>query len=364
MNLLIDIGHPAHVHLFRNFIHEMKERGHDIIVTVKDLPAATQLLDLYCIPYIIIGKKGRSIVGKGLSQLKFDLKILSIILKKKVDIGIGSSITIAHVSRLSRMKSIVFDDDDDEVQPLMTKYGHPFASCVVSPDALTGKRKKSDVVYYAGYHELAYLHPSRFMPDPSVLVNSGISPGEKFFILRFNAFKAHHDTGIRGLSMEQKLTLVNYLLKHGKVFITTEKEIEPELESFRLKVAHHRAHSLLYYATAFIGDSQTMTSEAAVLGTPSLRCNSFAGSISYLSEQEDKYGLTFGFMPDNFEGLMARINELLAIPDLREEFHRRRNRMLTDKIDVTAFMVWFVENYPESFKLIRIDSEIQSRFKF
>ena len=42
----------------------------------------------------------------------------------------------------------------------------------------------------------------------------------------------------------------------------------------------------------FIGDSQTMTSEAAVLGVPSLRCNSFAGRISYINEQEFKYGLT------------------------------------------------------------------------
>jgi hypothetical protein len=345
MNLLIDIGHPAHVHLFRNFITIMKERGHDITVTVRELPSATSLLGLYDIPYILIGKRGRSVAGKALSQVRLNLAMLSLVRKKKIDLGIGSSITIAHVSRISRMKSIVFDDDDDEVEPLMVKYGHPFADTLVSPDALTGKRKKKGTVYYAGYHELAYLHPSRFTPDPAVLDEAGVSENEKFFIMRFNAFKAHHDTGIKGLSAGQKLELVNYLSAIGKVFITTEKEIEPELERFRLRIAPHKAHSLLYYSSMLIGDSQTMTSEAAVLGVPSLRCNSFAGRISYLEEQEKKYGLTFAFTPENFTGLKNKLKELLSMSGLRSEFHRRRDRMLTDKIDVTGFMGRLAEGF-------------------
>ena len=57
MNILIDIAHPAHVHLLRNFYKEMTDKGHRVIVTVKDIPAAMQLLDLYKIPYIFLGKK-------------------------------------------------------------------------------------------------------------------------------------------------------------------------------------------------------------------------------------------------------------------------------------------------------------------
>ena len=49
----------------------------------------------------------------------------------------------------------------------------------------------------------------------------------------------------------------------------------------------------------FIGDSQTMTSEAAVLGTPAIRCNSFVNRISYLEEEENTYELTFGFKPED-----------------------------------------------------------------
>jgi uncharacterized protein len=345
MNILIDIGHPAHVHLFRNLYRELTDRQHNVTVTVKDLPSATKLLGLYGIPYIIIGTRGKSIAGKGLSQLIFDMKLTALAFRKKIDMALGSSITIAHASRLSPMKSLVFDDDDDEVQPLMTRYGHPFAHTLLSPASLRGRRRRAETIYYESFHELAYLHPARFTPDPSVLAEAGLLEGEPYFIMRFNAFRAHHDTGIKGISLDDKVLLAAYMSQRGKLFITTEGEIEPELARYRLKLAPHHIHSLMSYATMLVGDSQTMTSEAAVLGVPALRCNSFAGRIAYLDEQEKKYRLTFAYTPDNFNAMFEKMKELLAMPALKEEWQRRRQIMLNDKIDLTSYMLHFIENY-------------------
>jgi len=260
------------------------------------------------------------------------------------------------------MKSILLDDDDSEVQPLMAKFGHPFADNILSPDVLSFENKKN-AIYYPGYHELAYLHPNRFTSDPSVLSEMGLSENETFFIMRFNVFKAHHDVGARGLSIEQKCRIIKILEKQGKVFITTEREIEPEFKQYKIKVSPEKIHSLLYYAKMFVGDSQTMTSEAAVLGTPAIRCNDFVGRISYLEEEEHKYGLTFGFKPDQFKEMILKIDELLPLPDLKEVWAKKREKMLADKIDVTAFMVWFVENYPESVQIMKKNPEFQNRFK-
>ncbi|MBK7488915.1 MAG: hypothetical protein IPI74_03700 [Bacteroidales bacterium] len=55
-----------------------------------------------------------------------------------------------------------------------------------------------------------------------------------------------------------------------------------------------------------------MTSEAAVLGVPAIRCNTFAGRISYLEEEEKVYGLTYAFHPMEFDRMMAKIKELLS----------------------------------------------------
>jgi predicted glycosyltransferase len=364
LKILIDIGHPAHVHLYKNFIREINHRGHSAFVSVKrNLISARNLLDLYNIPFIEIGDKSDSIGGKLVSQIKFDYQLYKFVRKNKIDIGLGSSITNAHVSRISKMESIIFDDDDDEVQPLFVKYAHPLCNSLLSPDVLAGKRKQNKTIYYPGYHELAYLHPSRFKPDPAVLEKIGLNCGERYFIMRFNVFKAHHDIGVKGLSLEQKLELINMLKPHGRIFITTEREIENELSEYQMNISPEKAHSLLAYATLLIGDSQTMTSEAAVLGVPSLRCNSFAGRISYLEEEEKKYGLTYAFLPEEFDKLKLKLTDLLQMDNLHEEWQKRRQIMLNNKIDVTGFMVWFVENYPSSIEILQKNPDFFQQFK-
>jgi uncharacterized protein len=345
MRILIDIGHPAHVHLYRNFYHEMKKRGHELLVTVKYLPAAINLLEIYDIPFVLTGRKSDKLISKAFNQILYDIRVLSIVRTNKIETGIGSSLTLAHVSAVSKMKSIIFDDDDDEVQPLMTRFGHPFADILVSPEALKGKRRKKQTVFYPGYHELAYLHPNWFTPDPGVLAEMGLSMNESYFILRFNAYKAHHDKGESGLTTFQKTELVKFLETKGKVFITSENETEPELFKYKVTVTPAKMHSLMFFSTMFIGDSQTMTSEAAVLGVPSLRCNTFAGRISYLNEEEIKYNLTYAFRPEAFDKLMVKMKELISNPDLKNEWQAKREIMLSDKIDVTRFMMDLVENH-------------------
>ena len=361
MNILIDINHPAHVHLFRNVYKMLVEKGHEVLVVVKEIPSAMKLLDLYGIPYVNIGKKDDNMMRKGLDQLVYDKRLLKIVRDYHIDLGVGSSINIPHASKLSKMKSVILDDDDDEVEPLFVKFGHPFADTILTPFPI--KRKSSKAIYVDAYHELAYLHPHRFVPDPSVLRDAGVEDGEPYFILRFNAFKAHHDIGAEGLSIENKRRLVERLQARGKVFITTERNIDDEFKPYQLMVSPDKAHSLMYYATMFVGDSQTMTSEAAVLGTPAVKCNSFAGRLAVPNELEERYGLCYSFLPEQQKAFFAKIEELLTMPDLKGEWQLRRQRLLDDKIDYTSFLVWFVENYPQSKQTILDQPDYQSQFR-
>ncbi len=361
MNILIDIAHPAHVHLIKNTYYELINKGHKVIVTVKDIPSAIQLLNIFEIPFIYLGGKSDSLIGKAFLQLKFNYLLWQVVVREKINIAFGSSLTIAQLSKYTKVKSIILDDDDDDVEPLFVKYAHPAADHILSPACTIRRTQK--MIGYSGYHELAYLHPNRFNPDESVLSEIGVQPGEKYFILRFNAFKAHHDVGVQGLSLENKRQLISLLERHGKVFITTERNIDDEFKPYQLKVSPDKAHSLMYYATMLVGDSQTMTSEAAVLGTPAIRCNTFVRRISYLEEEEFKYNLTYGFLPENSDSLFLKINELLEMPNLKNEWKNRRENMLNDKIDVTAFFTWFIENYPQSAQIMRENPDYQYKFK-
>ncbi|MBK6641096.1 MAG: hypothetical protein IPG39_07565 [Bacteroidetes bacterium] len=97
-----------------------------------------------------------------------------------------------------------------------------------------------------------------------------------------------------------------------------------------------------------IGDSQTMTAEAAVLGTPALRYNDFVGKLSYLEDLEHNFGLTYGFKTSNSEGLIAKVAEMVNNPNLKQEWAEKRKVLLTKKINLAAWMVNLLANYPNS----------------
>lgn len=363
LKILIDIGHPAHVHLFRNFIFEIKKKGHKVIVTIKDIPIVKKLLKLYSIDFIEVGKKSDSFFGKLFNQFKYNKKIYNIVKMEKIDYGVGSSISIPHVSFFTKMKSFVFDDDDSSVESFVSILIRPFTDHFVSPDCLAHDRNLKRDVIYAGYHELAYLHPNRFISNPYVLTELDLFENDIFFIIRFNSFKAYHDIGIKGLSLDQKIKLIELLKPYGKILITTERGIEPELAEYQLKISPEKIHSLLYYATMFIGDSQTMTSEAAVLGTPAVKCNSFAGKLSVPNEIEKRYGLCFSFQPEKFPHMINKIKELLNLPNLKKTWAEKRAKLISEKIDVTSFLVWLIENYPESLKIIKGNPNYHKKFQ-
>jgi uncharacterized protein len=360
MRILFDIGHPGHVHLYKYLYKELKERGHILFVSVRDIPIAKHLLEVYNMPYIDLGRKRDSKLGKAISVIQQDLKLYSFVRKHKIDYGISSGIVLAHLSKLTNMRSFMFDDDDDSSEPLVVKFGHPYSDIVFTPSSILRKSKKC--IYYKGTHELAYLHPNRFNPDKSVLSKIGIIEGEKYFLLRFVAFKGHHDGGHYGINIEQKRQIIQLLLKFGKVLITSERPIEPEFEKYRLSIPPEDIHSLMYYASMFIGDSQTMISEAATLGLPAFKCNTFAGQLSVPNEIEKKYGLCFAYHPNDFAKFYNNILKVLTDEKIKEVWSKRQKMFLQDKIDVTAFIVWYIDNYPKSSVILKENPNLQNTF--
>ena len=345
MNILIDIGHPGHVHLLHPLAEELKARGHRLFYSVRDIPVAKRLMEHYGMtPWLDLGGKRDSLVGKALTVLRQDCRILQFVRKNHIDLGLSSGLVLSQVSQLTRMRSFVFDDDDDEAEPLSVKYEHPLSDVVFTPDCI--HRKTQHAIYYPGTHELAYLHPNRFTPDPTVLQHAGLTEGERFFIMRFVALKGHHDVGQQGLTLEQKRTLVDLLKCHGRVIITSERTVEPEFEPYRLPVPPEEIHSLMAFSSMFVGDSQTMTSEAAVLGVPALKCNTFAGRLSVPNMLENKYGLCYAYLPERFEDMLAQIQSLLDMPpeSLRAEWQAKRQHMLHEMIDPTEFFINHIEH--------------------
>jgi predicted glycosyltransferase len=361
MNYLFDISHPGHAHLFRHTIGQLKAEGHKVVVTARQHAVIERLLTHFGFRYHIIGGKRGSVAGKVAEVLRQDWAMLRLVLREKINVGVCSGIVVPHVSPFTSIHTLLLDDDDDAVEPFIVRLGHPFTGAVLSPAAINRATPKN--IAYPGTHELAYLHPARFTPDFEVCRQAGLLPGEPYFILRFVAFKGHHDGGESGIAPHQKRELIAKLSPYGRVFITSESPVEPELEPFRIPVAPEHIHSFMAHAALFIGDSQTMTSEAAVLGVPALKCNTFAGRLSVPNLLEERYGLCQAWHPRDFNLMTDRAIQLIQNPNLKQEWQIKRQRLLNEMVDVAGFLTWFVRDYPHTRHQITSDPGFWNRFR-
>lgn len=337
---LIDIPHPHFAHFFKNLINQLGTEN--VVITCQDSGIITKILQEIGFDYIIIGKKFPSLIQKAYGQILYFGKYFSIIKQYKITHVLGTSPSLSLAAKILKRKMIFFDDDDSAVQPLTKKLTVPLANYIITPECLLFENYGKRHHIYKGFQELAYLSPNCFTPDKKVIEKYGLKEKE-YFIVRFNDFVAHHDLGHSGIPFEIKHQLIDLLLGKGKVFITSESPLQDDFIKYQLKIDPIDIHHVLAFAKLYIGDSQTMTSESAVLGTPSIRCNSFKDKISYLSLLEKKYGLTYSFATDETDLMLKKINELLDMKDIDRTFENRRWAMLSDMEDVNEFIFNFLQ---------------------
>ena len=63
MKILLDIGHPAHYHLFKNFIKIMRKNGHIFCIIARDKEVTKDLLEANGDQFINRGKGYKGIIG-------------------------------------------------------------------------------------------------------------------------------------------------------------------------------------------------------------------------------------------------------------------------------------------------------------
>jgi predicted glycosyltransferase len=336
MTLLVYLGHPAHFHLFKETIKSLQAKSVRVVIVIKSKDVLEKLLIDSKLTYLNIS----DVNEKGSAYKKFAKRLYNlakIIRAYKPNLLVGSAAELTILGKLFRIPSYVFFEDDFEAVKKFAKIAGPLATKLVCPDCCSAWKWNDKKIGYKSYHELAYLHPNHFTPDPKK-VSSVFNLSEKNFILRFAQLTAYHDVGKSGITTAIAQKLIDMLSTQGNVFITSERPLEPQFEKYRIQISPLEIHHALYFADMYIGDSQTMTAEAAVLGTPAIRFNDFVGELSYLEELEHTFDLTYGIKTNCPEKLVEKVNELLHIPDLKQEWQKKRQNMLKERIDFSDFM--------------------------
>jgi predicted glycosyltransferase len=345
MKILFGVSHPAHVHLFKNAIWQLMQRGHEPKIIAMKKEITLQLLDAYNFKYEVFGKNVNGLVNKLINVARLDRNLYRIIKGFNPDMLISTgSPYLAQVGRLLAKPHIAFGDT--EIDRMGNHFTVPFCAAICVGTSFQKKFEPKKEVRYNGYHELAYLHPNYFTPNASILSQFGLAQNEKIILTRFIGWSAVHDIGARGFGFKSTIEMLEFLKKierYGRVFLTTEIRLPKEFEKYLLKIPSHKLHDMLAFSSLYVGEGATMASEAGVLGVPWIFVSST--KRGYLEDQERNYAL--GWRVKSAEDALKKAEYLLSMDtaEIRREWQKKREKQLSEKIDVTAFMVGFIENW-------------------
>lgn len=342
MRILVDISHPAHAHFYRHMHGEFLSRGHDVLVVARDKEVTLDLLEQFGIPARSVGRSGhKSFVGQAAELIRRDSALVSECLRFRPHVLLTRNPSGAQAARVVPGVRGVFDTDDGPAVGLHWKLAAPFAHVITTPQCLRGRFGRKHVTY-PSFKALAYLHPDRFSPDPNIRDQLGLGPTESYALVRLVALDASHDRSISGLSARGRRAAISALERNVSVFVSSEVPLEGDMRRYQPPLPASAIHDLIASAEVVVGDSQTVTAEAAVLGTPALHCSTFSGRVDYLVELEQRYGLVASFPPDEEDRLLERLARFDDLRAWKEEAIHARARLLAESVDLTAWYVDFV----------------------
>lgn len=355
MKILIDIGHPAHVHLFKHFAWQMQTKGHVVFFTVRDKENEVYLLSKYGFKFKCFGKHRKSKIGKIIGLLYFNIKMLNIALLFKPDIFLShGSVYAAQIAWFLGKPHISLEDTGNMEQVYLYR---PFTESILTPATLE-KFLGSKQIRLKTYHELAYLNPAYFKKSSNVLKLLNINPDGCYCLIRLVSWNATHDTGKHGLSEFELLEIVNYLIQKMKVFISSEQKLNYNLQKYKLEISPDLIHDVLAFSSVVISEGATLAAESGFLGVPTIYINP---QQTCNNKELEEIGCVFNFK--RVDGVFEKLREIISDVTLKKTVEVNSRELINAKIDLTSFIIWYIENYPGSSAIMRENPEYQERFK-
>lgn len=339
MRFLILVNTPAHVHLYRNLVPQLRDRGHDVLLLGRDYGCTAELLDYFDLPYEIYGAQNPSF-GSLLANVPGQFAGIARRARTfdpDVVFGRGAYAVVAGTAARTPIV-LVLDSEPSQLGHTVSSW---FARTVISPAAFEGSLGDHHL-RFDGVQECAYLHPDVFTPDPTVREDLGVGPDEEYAIVRCNAFDALHDVGSRSDDDERR-ELIRRLAERVTVFVSDEGNTLDcaTLPAERYDLHPGRMHDALAAARLFVTDTGTMATEAGLLGTPTVR---------YVPPDEPTLG---EFEELRRNGLIEQYNTLSDVVNAAErlldderavaDWATARDRYLDGTANVTELLVTVAE---------------------
>ncbi len=341
------LGHPAHYHYYKNIINKLIERKNNVRIFYVSKDVLSGLVQSQNWDAVNFFPESRRSVKKNsfLSligiAIKSEYRLYNLIKSFNPKLILGTDVTIAHIGRLLDIKTFIVNEDDTSATPENYLF-YPFATKVILPECCDKGMWLNKRISFNGYQELAYLHPKYFQAD-SKRIRAYNLENKKYFIIRLVDLSASHDFGKKGINSNLLDKIIAKCEAYGEVYIINESSINEKYKSKILRIDPSDILHVLAFSELVISDSQTITAESAILGTPTLRYNDFVGKLGYLDEIENYYGLGFGVKTSSPYELIEKLNFILSRKNLKDKWKRKKERLIKDKIDVCQFLLKLIE---------------------
>ena len=338
MNYIFELNHPKHYYQFKSVMNILRERGHGIKVLARDKDVLLNVLKEENVPFEVFGAHKDSLSGKLFSSFSIYRNYKRIAKSYNPDVIVSkASLYGVLVAKAIKCRSFIFPDS--EVVALTNKVVAPLASHIITPEpfALDYGPKHQKI---KGLFEDCYLSPDVLKIDYMFPEKNGLK--QPYAILRFVGWAANHDINNNGFSLDEKITLAESIGKYMTVYISSENQLPEALAKYKLSTPAAQIHNVLANADLYVGDSQTMAAEAALLGTPAIRSNSFVGDsdMSNFKMLEKKYGLLRNIR--DFDTVLSTAIDF-AKSSRKEEWKRRRETYYSSVGNTNEFIADLLE---------------------
>jgi len=331
--VLVDLKHPAHFHFLHNAVLSLIDAGHEVKITSREAPTLRALLEATGLPFETISCKSEGMFGLARELVIRDLSLLRVARRFRPHVLVAKhGVCVSHVGRLLRIPSISFEDTEHARLQIMLSW--PFLTRIFTEQhfLLSAGRKHRR---YNSLNSLAYLHPNRFSPDPSVRRELGLSADQPYIVLRFVGWDAAHDINHRRDRNQERRELVRELAPLARLFIVPEKSLPDDLMQYVPNIPADRFHHMLASASAHIGEGGAVAEEAALLGVPTVYYNPL--EMGFIKELE-RFKLCH--WETDLTEATALVKQWMERPQETGMLYQQRRAMLLDeKCDPTPLII-------------------------
>ncbi|MFQ6095631.1 MAG: DUF354 domain-containing protein [Candidatus Bathyarchaeia archaeon] len=351
MRFVIDILTPKQCMFLSKLCESLERRGHQVFKTTRRYREVVELLRRKGIDAAVVGRHGGgTLIGKLRANVQRTLGLMRVVDELKPDMAISfSSPEMARVAFGLGIPHVCISDSPhaEAVSKLTVPLSKVLFTPMVIPKRLWVRYgiSSQDILQYNALDAWAWLKD--FKPDAKVLEELHLDVSKPILTFRTEeTFAAYLLGKTKGASI---VPVVERLIEDGGdyqiVIIPRYKgQIRSLKKAFKERVTVCESvidgPSLLFYTTIFIGAGGTMSTEAALLGVPTLSC--YPGSPFMIEKYLIKKGL---IIRENDPGnLIKRILNMLKRVDLVKGSRAERAQRLVEGFeDPISFITEKVE---------------------